>query len=121
MTVEQVTRLELDLDVDPLARISRGGVVTLTGTVSCTVPANVSVYADVRQRAGRVYITGGGSTEVACDGSATWTLVITSESATGKFTSGNATTRASAYAWDPIGGEGWDEVAGSLRMRPGRK
>ena len=67
-------RLQLDLTVDPKGTVvSKTGVVTVRGTVTCNLPADVYVDVFIQQRAGRVLIQGEAFTEVQCDGTTPWT------------------------------------------------
>jgi Neocarzinostatin family/Family of unknown function (DUF6299) len=62
-------RLELSMTVDPRGTIaSKSGVVTVRGTVTCNLPADVFVDVVIQQRAGRVLITGEATTDIPCDG-----------------------------------------------------
>ncbi|MDQ1510981.1 MAG: hypothetical protein QOG50_2825 [Actinomycetota bacterium] len=62
-------RLALSMTVDPRGTVvSKTGVVTVRGTVTCNLPADVFVDVVIQQRAGRVLITGEAFVDVQCDG-----------------------------------------------------
>ena len=66
-------RLELDLTVDPKGTVvGKTGEVTVTGTVTCSLPAEVFIDVAIQQRAGRVLIEGEAFGEVQCDGTTQW-------------------------------------------------
>jgi len=62
-------RLELSMTIDPRGTVaSRSGVVTVRGTVTCNLPADVFVDVTVQQRAGRTIIIGDATADIPCDG-----------------------------------------------------
>jgi Neocarzinostatin family/Family of unknown function (DUF6299) len=66
-------RLQLDLTVDPKGTVvGKTGEVTVTGTVTCSLPADVFIDVAIQQRAGRVLIQGDAFGDVQCDGTTPW-------------------------------------------------
>jgi hypothetical protein len=71
------TPFTYELTVDPTASVvAKSGLVTLSGTVTCSTPGSVTIYIDAKQKAGRIYIQGGGYTQTYCDETApvTWSI-----------------------------------------------
>ena len=63
----------LHLTVDPIGTINAStGMVTVSGTLSCSLPADVQMYGDVRQRAGRQYISGDIFSSQSCQDVLSW-------------------------------------------------
>jgi hypothetical protein len=88
-------RLELTLTVSPRGTVvSKNGTVTVRGTVSCNLPADVFVDVSLQQRAGRLLIQGDAFTEVQCDGTTFW--AATGQGSNGIFKGGSV--QASAFA-----------------------
>jgi hypothetical protein len=88
-------RLELTLTVDPKGTIvSKTGEVTVTGTVSCSLPADVFIDVAIQQRAGRVLIQGEAFGDVQCDGTTAWSA--TGQGFNGIFKGGSAQVDAIA-------------------------
>jgi hypothetical protein len=88
-------RLELGLTVDPRGTvISKTGEVTVRGTVTCNIAADVFVDVLITQRAGRVLIQGEAFTEMPCDGSADF--AVTGTGFNGIFKGGSAEVDATA-------------------------
>ena len=89
-------RLELTLTIDPKGTVvSKTGAVTIHGTVTCNLPADVFVDVFIQQRAGRVLIQGEAGGEVQCDGTTPWSA--TGEGFTGIFKGGSAQVDATAF------------------------
>jgi hypothetical protein len=66
-------RLELAMTIDPKGTVvSKTGAVTVTGTVTCSLPADVFVDVFIQQRAGRALIQGEAIADVQCDGTTPW-------------------------------------------------
>jgi hypothetical protein len=66
-------RLALAVTIDPKGTVvSKTGEVTVSGTVSCTLPADVFIDVLIQQRAGRAFIQGEAITDVQCDGTTRW-------------------------------------------------
>lgn len=115
---------EIGLTLDPIGSVHRDGHVTLTGTLTCSSPTAVDLFASLRQRAGRLYITGDGGAFVMCEDELEWELTTQFES--GIFTGGKATVDLSAFAEGPIvegastdatSGSGFAELTGTIRLR----
>jgi hypothetical protein len=88
-------RLQLTLTVNPRGTVvAKNGSVTVRGTVSCTLPADVFIDVSLQQRAGRVFIQGDAFTEVQCDGTTSW--AATGQGSNGIFKGGSV--RADAFA-----------------------
>jgi hypothetical protein len=80
-------RLQLTLTVNPTGTVvAKNGTVTIRGTVSCNLPADVFVDVSLQQRAGRVFIQGDAFTEVQCDGTTSW--AATGQGSNGIFKGG---------------------------------
>jgi hypothetical protein len=92
-------RLEIGLTIDPLGSVTpKTGAATVSGTVTCSSPAQVFVDISASQRAGRVNVLGFAFTEVACDGEATWTANL--EAFNGRFVGGKLEVDAFAFGFD---------------------
>jgi hypothetical protein len=92
-------RLEIGVTIDPVGSVTpKTGAATVTGTVTCSSPAEVFVDVSASQRAGRVNVLGFGFTEVACDGEATWTASL--EPFNGRFVGGKLDVNAFAFGFD---------------------
>ncbi len=77
--------------VDPTATVSRTGVVTLTGKVTCNSPMSLYVYGQLRQSFGRkTLITGSfSSLYMSCSGEPMpWSTLVTASN--GIFVQGRA-------------------------------
>jgi Family of unknown function (DUF6299) len=91
-------RLEIGVTIDPVGSVTpKTGAATVTGTVTCSSPAEVFVDVSASQRAGRVNVLGFGFTEVACDGEATWTGSL--EPFNGRFVGGKLDVNAFAFGF----------------------
>lgn len=82
--------LEIQLTVDATARVSRAGLATVTGTVTCSTETEfLEVGGSIRQTLGRFSIHGGGWTATSCGPApATWTIEFEGEN--GKLAGGKA-------------------------------
>ncbi len=59
----------VDVTVDPVGQFHKDGTATISGTVTCSGPAESSfIQVSVRQTVGRIFINGFGSTDFVCDG-----------------------------------------------------
>ena len=108
-------RLHLDLAVDPKGTVvSKTGVVTVRGTVTCNLPAEVYVDVFIQQRAGRVLIQGEAFTEdIACDGTTAWSATGTGYNAI--FKGGSAQVDANAFgSTGPQ--DAYAEVIGTIKL-----
>jgi hypothetical protein len=116
-TVPPVPRLEVELTVDPVGTVTpKLGTGTVSGTVSCSSPADVFIDGFASQRAGRVDVQGFFFAEVSCDGSTTWTADL--EPFNGRFVGGRLDVEAFAFAFD---GQQFadDEVFTQVRLKGG--
>jgi hypothetical protein len=117
---EPVTPVDIDLTVDPIGRVQpRTGTAWLTGTVTCSGPAMVDLYAGLEQRAGRSIIRGFGFDFLACDGATPFELEVRGD--TGLFAGGRAHAFVEAYACPEDGNDecGFDFVEQDVRLRGG--
>jgi hypothetical protein len=88
-------RLALTLTIDPKGTVvSKTGAVTVTGTVTCSLPADVFIDVFIQQRAGRAFIQGDAVADVQCDGTTHWSA--TGQGFTGIFKGGSAQVDATA-------------------------
>jgi hypothetical protein len=91
-------RLEIGVTIDPVGSVApRTGAATVTGTVTCSSPAEVFVDVSASQRAGRVNVLAFAFTEVTCDGEATWTVSL--EAINGRFVGGKLNVDAFAFGF----------------------
>ena len=87
------------------------GVVTLSGSVTCSQPAFVTLSGQLKQSHGGQPISGFFSIFVPCDGTTPWTTTVQTEvvlfhgRSVNLFTGGGADVAASAFAFDPDTGE----------------
>jgi Putative Ig domain len=87
------------------------GAVTINGSVTCSEPAYVTLYGQLKQMRGGVPINGFFSAFVPCDGTASWSSTLYSQTALfhGRsallYSGGKATVTATAFAFDPDTGE----------------
>jgi hypothetical protein len=89
-------RLKLSLTVDPRGTVvAKTGQVTVHGTVSCNLAADVSILVGIQQRAGRVLIQGSAFTELPCDGTTAWSA--TGSGSNGIFKGGSAQLDTTAF------------------------
>lgn len=87
----------IEVFIDPVGSVNtKEGTATLRGTVSCSGPAEVQLFASLQQRAGRATISGFGFDFVACDGETPWSLTVIGEN--GIFAGGNAAAFVEAFA-----------------------
>jgi hypothetical protein len=81
--------LVLTVSVDQATLNPRTGVVTITGTVTCSEPAIVSISGTVTQTAGSEF-TGYSFTRLECPGPEGTTFMLTSLASVGRFRLGPA-------------------------------
>ncbi|HMM42063.1 MAG TPA: hypothetical protein PKA95_09195 [Thermomicrobiales bacterium] len=87
--------VDLTLTLDPTSSVDpKTGTATISGTVTCSAPASVDIFVQLRQRIGRMYINGFGGTFVDCDGTTPFSAVVSGEN--GLLTAGK--TEVSAFA-----------------------
>jgi hypothetical protein len=106
----------VSLTVDPLGSFDSSGNATISGTVTCTGIADFGqISGNVTQTVGRFTINGFFSAPFTCDGTTqTWTA--TTQFTNGKFTGGQATVQANAFACN-VSGCGSDFVTQQVRLR----
>jgi hypothetical protein len=93
--------LEVDLTVNPAGSVDgKTGIVTISGTVTCSRPVFVELFGGVRQRSGRVFINASFDTSFQCDGVTSWTAQT--HDATGLFTGGQGQVSIFAQFFDPV-------------------
>jgi hypothetical protein len=93
----------VDVTVDPRGEFdSHTGAATVHGTVTCTGAAEFTeIGVELRQRAGRVIITGSGFTSFPCDGTThRWTVEVFGQN--GLFKGGKADSLTFATACRPF-------------------
>jgi hypothetical protein len=95
--------------------VSKTGLVTLTGTLTCNGPAYGYMEVFARQRAGRVFIDGGGFVEIECD-TTTTTWTIPAVGGNGIFKAGTITVQAFSFVTDGTQEDSDSEVA-TVRLR----
>jgi uncharacterized protein DUF6299 len=89
----------VEITVDPVGHFdSRTGTATVSGTVTCTGEAQFTeLDVDLRQRVGRVVISGFGITDFACDGAThAWSVEVFGQN--GLFKGGKAAAVTVAFA-----------------------
>ena len=91
--------LTIDLQVDPVNFVNNG-ITTVSGTMNSSAPLDYGyVEIQVRQKAGRVFITGYGSSSIyidPADGVARWTVQVSGD--IGPFKAGKVTV-STGYAY----------------------
>ena len=85
----------LTLTVGPNAAVTKSGVATVAGTITCTAPATVELDVALSQpqkSTGKftTIVQASGQTTVACTGTSSWSVVLTAQS--GAFSNGPATS-----------------------------
>ncbi|MGH9287032.1 MAG: neocarzinostatin apoprotein domain-containing protein [Acidimicrobiales bacterium] len=106
-------RLQIGLTIDPVGSVTpKTGAATVSGTVTCSSPAQVFIDGFASQRAGRVNVQGSFFTELACDGSATWTADLVAFN--GRFVGGKVNIDAFAFGFD---GQQDDDAQASAVIR----
>ncbi|HEX9667572.1 MAG TPA: hypothetical protein VGA95_13575 [Thermodesulfobacteriota bacterium] len=101
--------LQINLTLDPVGSVSPStGVATISGTVTCSKPAAVSVFGNLTQLFARhVIISGFLFSFFECSGETTWSAPVFSDN--GLFSAGKASASASADAF-AIGGSCFDSA-----------
>jgi hypothetical protein len=80
--------------IGPTAIVSRSGVVTLSGTATCGLYSNVTMYGQLQQPVGRTTLLQGYfSASFPCSGITPWSVTVAANN--GRFAGGPAT--ASVY------------------------
>jgi hypothetical protein len=115
----------VQVTVNPLATVvPSNGLVTLTGTITCSRPVTVSIGGQLQQKRGRTTVMGFPSAFFECTGTTSWTaqvfysaLLFRGRSAL-LFAGGNAEAIVNAFAFDPVTGEGaFDQAVQSVALR----
>jgi hypothetical protein len=68
--------LQITATVAPSGRFDHAGDVTITGTLTCNLSADVSLDAFASQRVGRTIFTAQGFADAPCDGTVPFTLTL---------------------------------------------
>jgi hypothetical protein len=90
------------ITVEPVASVEqRPGIVTVTGTATCSNADEAFVFVDVSQPVGRFTITGFGDTDIVCDGTPqSWSVDVAGSN--GRFGGGKATATVELLACTPV-------------------
>jgi hypothetical protein len=97
---------------------ARLGRAIVRGTITCSREAVAEIFGQLRQRVGRVFLTGEFFTFVECDGETRWEAEVIAEN--GLLKGGPARVVAGAQVFDPVLGESSfleDEARVQLRGR----
>jgi hypothetical protein len=109
---------EVSLTVDPQARVTRDGVVTVSGTVTCDQPASGHVSVSVEQRFTRMLAQGSSFASVECSPTPTdWSVQLGSYTGV-IFGPGRATLTANANMQN-ASGSATAHVTQPLQLRAG--
>jgi hypothetical protein len=81
--------LQISATINPTGSFDRAGNVTVTGTLTCSLPADVYLQVSAIQRAGRALLHAYGFDEISCDGPTQYSLTATPYD--GILRGGNAT------------------------------
>jgi hypothetical protein len=91
--------LTIDIDIDPVGSVDpKNMVATLSGTLTCSRPAVVDLYIELKQKAGRQIIHGSYYISLECNGETPWVATVTDYD--GVFVGGKATVNAYANVFD---------------------
>jgi hypothetical protein len=111
---------ELTLTVDPKGSVDKAGVAHITGTATCTSSDGsgiiFDVFGQVRQRVGRIFITGFFDTfiDAPCDGSTVhWDAFVVADN--GLFAGGKGATVALTFGCTDFCSEAFVEATVQLR------
>jgi len=115
--IEGPPPLELELTINTRGTVNAStGVITISGTLSCTQPALVDVFGEVRQRLGRSILNAFFDTGVNCDGLTNWQVDVRADN--GLFVAGQATVSAVSNAEDPATGDiAVDRATATVRLK----
>ena len=103
LTVDELgPPVTLGLSIRSTGSVTRSGVATISGTVTCSQPVEVDLVGSLRQAHRRSVSLGYSSSHVSCDGTASWSLRLQGE--TGPFSPGTARARVTASAEDILRG-----------------
>ena len=94
--------LELsEFSIDPVGMVrSSTGLVTVSGTLTCSQSATIRIEGTISQRAGRTIVTGTFFTTFTCSGTTSWSASTTGEN--GRFVGGKAQVDASVAGDIPL-------------------
>jgi hypothetical protein len=108
----------VDVTVDPVGQFTSSGSAIISGTVTCEGDAEfTSLEVELRQRVGRLIITGFGATDFACDGTTQpWSLEVFGQN--GIFKGGRSVALTFAIACGAIDC-GVDVEEATVRLRGG--
>ena len=105
----------IDIAIGPKGTVDKRGLVTISGTVTCSEPLFVIISGQVVQRVGRFNIVGDYFTFVFCDGETAWQA--TAQSPGGRFAGGKA--RVDAFAQD-VAGAAFDFASATIQLTGAR-
>jgi hypothetical protein len=110
--------MEFSLTVDTGTFDSRTGTVSISGTATCSIPGWFWVDGEVRQRVGRLFVSGWVEAMGECDGVTPFTA--TTSYTTGRFAGGPAEVSVWGDAWSDDGSWDYDHVSTTIRLRGAR-
>ncbi len=67
--------LQITATVDPTGTFDHAGNITITGTVTCNIPAEVELDVGASQQIGRLFINAQGSTTLSCNGPTNYSIL----------------------------------------------
>jgi len=88
--------LQITATVDQPGRFDHAGNATITGTLTCNLPADVSLNAFATQRVGRAILNAQGFGDTPCDGTVPYTLTMNSYN--GIFRGGSVSVEVDFFA-----------------------
>jgi hypothetical protein len=108
--------LTLDVELSSVGRVDpKTGVATVHGTVLCSRPVFVQLFGALKQKLGRVFISGSFSDGISCEGQNNWSADVVGEN--GLFTGGRAEAFVQAFAFDEEEDDSaFDEDSGIIRL-----
>jgi len=120
VTTVQYVAIDVSFTIDSRATVNAAGdIVTISGTITCSRNANLSIGMTVTQiHARRLVATAGGGADPSSCGPTRqpWTATIY-DGGPIRFGSGAATVDANAYAYDDHGSGSVDMVGTSVRVK----
>ncbi|HET9476517.1 MAG TPA: hypothetical protein VFP63_03420 [Dehalococcoidia bacterium] len=91
--------LEAEIFLNPQGDVNaRDGAANVGGTVNCSTPAGVTIFGQLRQRAGRAWVEAEFVTDIFCEGFAEWQAVA--DPGDERFAGGPAEVSIQAYAYN---------------------
>jgi hypothetical protein len=118
--------LTVDVTIDQATVDPRTGEVTLSGTVTCSEPALVDIFGELRQQVGRIFtVRGFFGVFVECPGPEGTTFSVTVIADQGRFTPGRARLIAFIFGCVPDPELGcvrtfFEELDTTIRLAPAR-